>query len=362
MGQMDRGGVAVENKLAFYGEKSFLPLTRDDVSGWFEVLDRATDDLCSRLNAIDIRSQKPSESKDELLKETYAAVHDICQVCMKIDELLADNKDLLREKRLEFHKKTQSVITKSKLALHARTWPFGYPGDHTIIEDVYRNSPKSLGVGYFLDMKFLTADLAVGIRDRMLLMRELLKAELYERDAPKILNIGCGSSREIFEIAPLIKMSGANVTCVDFDSEALNYSASRLSYADILPQVTLRQYNALRMISHKRNMKEFGPQDVIYSIGLLDYLEDNVLIRLLKSLYALLTPGGKLIAVFKDCDKYVSQEYTWMLDWDAFYKRTFDESRDLVAKAGIPEESIEIKRNSTGVIIFYSINKSAESE
>ena len=50
--------------------------------------------------------------------------------------------------------------------------------------------------------------------------------------------------------------------------------------------------------------KEFGMKDIIYSIGFFDYLPDEFLVKLLSSLYLLLKPGGKLIASFKDANRY----------------------------------------------------------
>ncbi len=104
-------------------------------------------------------------------------------------------------------------------------------------------------------------------------------------------------------------------------------------------------------------MKEFGMQDIIYSIGLLDYLEDQVNVRLLRALYELLKPGGKLIAVFKDAERYGTQDYHWLVDWGVFYQRSARESRNLIEKAEIPASSVRVQRDASGIIIFYIITK-----
>ena len=73
------------------------------------------------------------------------------------------------------------------------------------------------------------------------------------------------------------------------------------------------------MINHERNLKEFGQQDVIYSVGLFDYLDDDVLTRLLGTLYRLLSPGGRLITSFKDSRRYATFDNKWLLTGMLFY-------------------------------------------
>jgi SAM-dependent methyltransferase len=102
---------------------------------------------------------------------------------------------------------------------------------------------------------------------------------------------------------------------------------------------------------------EFGKQDIIYSVGLFDYLPDNFLVKLLRALYNLLNPGGKLIAAFKDASRYRSQDYHWAVDWDGFLQRTEADFKDILTEATIPSSAIEEKREDSGVIVFYTITK-----
>jgi hypothetical protein len=137
----------------------------------------------------------------------------------------------------------------------------------------------------------------------------------------------------------------------------LDFAMKRLAYTDVLQQVSFRKYNALRMVSYERNLKEFGRQDIIYSMGFFDYVKDDIIIRMLNACYSLLNPHGMLIAPFKDCGRYGTQEYHWFVDWDAFYQRTDEESRALFAEAGIPDSELTAVRDGSGVIIFYVVSK-----
>jgi len=159
-------------------------------------------------------------------------------------------------------------------------------------------------------------------------------------------------------LVPKIKTSGARFTCIDLDGAALDFAVNRLASADLAPeQIKLTKYNALRMFDHDIASAEFGPQDIIYSVGYFDYLPDDFLVKLLRSLYALLTPGGRLIAAFKDADRYRSQEYHWIADWDGFLQRTEKDFVRILGEAGIPAQAMTMTRDRTGVIIFYRATK-----
>jgi predicted SAM-dependent methyltransferase len=115
---------------------------------------------------------------------------------------------------------------------------------------------------------------------------------------------------------------------------------------------SFRKYNAFKMISHERNLKEFGQQDIIYSAGFFDYVKDDMLIKMLNSVYRLLKPGGTLIAPFKDSNKYRTQEYHWIVDWTGFMQRTPEEITTIIEAAGIPREKYRTVRDKSGVILF----------
>jgi hypothetical protein len=115
------------------------------------------------------------------------------------------------------------------------------------------------------------------------------------------------------------------------------------------------------MVNARKNVSEFGRFDIIYTIGLLDYLSDEILVRLIRSLYATLHPGGVLIAVFKDCDQYDTEDYHWLVDWTGFLQRTAEESRRLLDKAGIPSDAVNIQRTIDRVMIFYRATQTADT-
>jgi extracellular factor (EF) 3-hydroxypalmitic acid methyl ester biosynthesis protein len=323
-------------------------------------LDEETALFNKQLEEIEKRCIDSEADPDKLLHDVKIIISEVLDACAEFEQEVKD-KDIIRDARVRFREKTNPILSKSFLINRARTWPQGQQGDYKTLEYAYKNTPLSEGIGHYLDLYLLNSDLAPAVRNRIKKLEDLLRDEISMRQKPSVLNIACGSCREVFELAPEIEKSGAKVTCIDLDNDALSFAANRLSYTNISPltsnQVKLRKYNALRMFDHELNKSEFGMQDIIYSVGFFDYLESDFLSRLLKASYTLLNPGGKLIASFKDASRYRHQDYHWIVDWDGFLQRYEEDFMSVFSEAQIPFSAITEMREETGVIVFYVITK-----
>jgi len=326
-----------------------------------KTLDEATEIFNKRLEEIEKKcSDTTGETPDGILEATKNAMDDVCEACRIFEEDMKD-KDIIRNAQIRFRQKTNPILSKGYCINRVRTWPQGYQGDYKTLEGLYRNTPLSEGIGYYLDLCALNFPLGVAVRNRLEKLEDILREELQQRVSPSVLNIACGSCREVFELASEIEESGAKFTCIDLDNDALAFAANRLSYTNISPvtsnQVKLRKYNAVRMFDHEINVSEFGMQDIIYSVGLFDYLPTDFLVNLLEALYKMIKPGGKLITSFKDAGRYRHQEYHWLFDWDGFLQRTEEDFRNILFDANIPNASITEMREDSGIIVFYVITK-----
>ncbi len=323
-----------------------------------EALSAAIDRFVAELENIEARYLTPGHAQDEVMKLTRQTLMNMKKACELFEEENRDNKEQIKEAQKKLRGRTNPISVKSYLWNRALTWPQGYPGDYKTLEAIYKNTPQSTGIGFYLDKYFLSTELAVAIRGRKETVKRLLLDELSKRKNARILDIACGSCRELVEISPDIEANNAYITCIDLDGDALAFSAARLSTTGIsMDRFTFRRYNALKMISHDRNLKEFGMQDIIYSTGLYDYLESAVLVRMFKALSQLLNPGGTMIISFKDCKRYSTFDYHWVSDWDAFYQRQESECWKILEDAGIGKENVVTTREESGVILFFTVSK-----
>lgn len=319
-------------------------------------LDDATDKFIMRLENIEKRCQSPVRD-ERIPSDLKKVMDDMMSFCEEFEKKAGYNKEELKKIITRFHRDTNPIFSNSYCIKRTRLWPQGYQGDYKTLETIYRNTPCSDGLGYYLDLWALDLPLGQAVRNRIKRLEEILREEIKKRFAPKVLNIACGSCRELIGIANEIKDNDARIICTDTDDDALNFAETRLKSIGIDDYIDFRKYNALRMFDDETNLTAFGKQDIIYSVGLFDYLPDEFLIKLLSSLYNLLDVTGTLIAAFKDADRYKAQPYHWILNWDGFLQRNERDFRNILYLAGIPDKAIQEEREETGLIIFYRISK-----
>ena len=95
--------------------------------------------------------------------------------------------------------------------------------------------------------------------------------------------------------------------------------------------------------------------DLIYCAGLFDYLSDQVCRQLMEVFYAMLLPGGLLIAT--NVDNHPAKNQTeCFLDWHLVHRST-DKMRSLAPQKATPE-NVFIKRDPSGVNVFMEVRKS----
>lgn len=328
---------------------------------WDQQLDGAINEFNDAVRGIETQCHDPQADWERLEDALRQQLQKVEEVCRTWERQSGRDPQAIRQKQEEFRRRTDTWFATSYFMQRARTWPRGYPGDYEIIDRAYDNQPRSEGLGWLFDRYFLTTTLAHAICYRRARMREILAARMRQRHGSRILNIGCGPCREITELASVIRDTSARVVCLDHDQEALTYAAARLAEFQLQDHVELRRYNALRMVHAARNIAEFGRCDVIYAIGLFDYLTDDVLTRLLAALHLSLRPGGELIAVFKDSDRYDTIDYHWLVDWTGFRQRTYHESWQVLEAAGLPRDAVTVQRSHDDVMVFYRILRRAEA-
>jgi hypothetical protein len=120
------------------------------------------------------------------------------------------------------------------------------------------------------------------------------------------------------------------------------------------------RYNALRTRSAETTTRKFGRFDIIYSVGLFDYLPDDLLVDILGALPKTLSEGGVVYIGFKDTERYDKTPYQWHLDW-FFFQRTKEDCLRLYERAGIRSETVETTRDDTGIIMNFVSRREAPS-
>jgi extracellular factor (EF) 3-hydroxypalmitic acid methyl ester biosynthesis protein len=292
-------------------------------------------------------------TSDELVDQLTQQIHTILAACGRLERQLGDAK-LVRAVQARFREAIWPWFGQSWFMERALTKPRGYPGDHEMLTAIYNGQVHSRGLGGYLDGYFLNTTLAQAVRGRMRALRRFLLAELNGREGDvNVLNVACGPCREYTDNFAPTNHRQIRLTCVDNDTQALDFVAT-----NVAPQIahgitaTCVRYNALRMTSVRHNVERFGRPDIIYSVGLCDYIPDEYLVPMLRGWRESLSEGGVVYVAFKDGLKYDKAEYQWLVDW-FFYQRTEDDCRALFEAAGYDLHLLELTRDATGVIINF---------
>ena len=100
-----------------------------------------------------------------------------------------------------------------------------------------------------------------------------------------------------------------------------------------------------------------GKQDLIYSIGLADYLPDRVLKNMIMNSFHGLNPKGKFIIAHKDKSiEFSHLPPEWFCDWE-FYERDEGDLLALINSIKLEGAGIKVERENTQNVFFITISK-----
>ncbi len=172
--------------------------------------------------------------------------------------------------------------------------PRGYAGDAITLDYIYTQCPpdniSDLGRRLF---HHFVADYPVckGVRYRRDYSARLVDLAARANPALRVLSVGCGHLREI-EASTAAK-HGQIGTIVALDQDPKSLAFVRAAYASQPVEPVHASISAL--LSRKVFAGSLPQFDLIYVLGLYDYLNQRLAQRLTLRLYELLAPGGKLV-------------------------------------------------------------------
>lgn len=181
--------------------------------------------------------------------------------------------------------------------------PLGYPGDYQVMNYVY--DWQRVGDNVYRQLLHrIGLEVAECCSTRMDVARGRIAELVRERgqDGPaRILSLGSGPAREIelFLESPQGRAGKAEFTLVDQEPQALAHAYDRI-YPALLKLGGAARLHPLNIsftdiLRANGGLHQVPPQDLIYSLGLLDYLSDRRARMLVARLYEALAPGGMLI-------------------------------------------------------------------
>ncbi len=196
--------------------------------------------------------------------------------------------------------------------------PYGHAGDFKIIDDIYKNHPRTSGFDRLWDNYFQQLDICKATRQRKQEIKKILLdfVKVREGRAMRIMNLACGPGREIKELLETDadkNFSKVIFDCYDSEIKAVTYARRILAGRG---NVNFFRKNVIRLALKKDIKKEIHwDYDLIYSAGLFDYLNEKVATRLVGNLKKVLKKDG-LMVICNVRDRYSNPSVAWM-EWVA---------------------------------------------
>jgi SAM-dependent methyltransferase len=232
--------------------------------------------------------------------------------------------------------------------------PRGYAGDFLAIHKIYENQPSGTGrLGPLVDRMFLEMPPSIAVRNRRMLLAEEIKATV-DRKSPGRANVMCiasGPATEVFDaFAAIPDQTKLKVTLLDIDLQALAFVDEIRTKRKLAAQFELVNENLIALFLGRGKL-QVEPQDLIYSIGLIDYLNDKLVGKLLAFAYSNLAPGGRIILGNFHPSNPAREFMDHVLEWSLIH-RTEEDMNRLFSSSPFNKSCTNITFEGTGIDLF----------
>lgn len=246
--------------------------------------------------------------------------------------------------------------------------PLGYPGDYLVMQLCYDNAFEGDTVFAKVFHKiFVQHPMSTSLTTRKNYVVEQLAREhtrLLEQDPHgelSVTSIGCGPAREVGEyIEQRGQWTGAmRFRLFDQEERTLELAYlgahGRLVASGCRGQVQCFNLSFGQLVKQRSLLSGAGPQHLIYSTGLFDYLAPRTAQALIAALYEALREGGLLLIgnAAGPSEEFFCPEF--ILDWSLIY-RTREQMCELAAQLP-PTAQVEVEHEAGGSYWFLRVRK-----
>lgn len=253
----------------------------------------------------------------------------------------------LEDQELEmFRDVIQDSLNKNTLIGHGFVKPYGYPGDYSLIHNIYKEyvNPDSRYSNWDRFFQDQAGAQAVRNRKDYFLCRcaELDKEGEGEK---RVLILGSGPATDVHEYMKDHPGTKIKFDLVDFDQNAIDFARSQNSAFE--SNIDYFKINVLRF-------KPYHWYDLIWSAGLFDYFKDKHFIYMINKYYKYLNPGGEFIIGNFSTSNPTRRLMEVLSDWYLNHRSKLDLVR-MALEAKAIEDLVEVDMEALGVNLFLRI-------
>jgi extracellular factor (EF) 3-hydroxypalmitic acid methyl ester biosynthesis protein len=266
-----------------------------------------------------------------------------------------------------FRKQMRDFILSSEMLARTNTKPRGYAGDSEVMRLIYENDFRGPTVfAQFMHKYPVELAAAQAVRNRRKLVGEWVRGRLarHTGTAPlRVLSVACGPAEELQEILLTPEdVARVEFTLLDQDPEALAQAHDVIARLGeklgVKPQATT-VCTSVRTMQQGKGPGDDRPYDLVYSMGLFDYLTDTTATAVLSWLYGRLAPGGDVLVGNFHVRNPSRTFMEYWADWTLWYR---NEGQLLRLADTLPGAKSRIDFEESGCQIFLHVTKSPEPQ
>lgn len=311
---------------------------------------------------------EPPESREQVRALAVAQHFDaFCQFFdARLDELgqkvRHDPRDVQALHGFFLRKQMWDLIATSEFLLRTNLKPRGYAGDSQMMRMIYDDAFVGPSVfARFMHRHPLRTPAAQAVRNRCGIVAQAMR-RARERVAPRrarVLSVACGPAQELHEVLRTpADLDGYAFTLLDQDELALDEARATVAGLETglrgHAELSLRRESVRTMLSAHDPYDQRGQFDLIYSMGMFDYLTQPVAVAVLRKLYDQLAPGGTLLVGNYHPSNPTRTYMEYWMDWVLCY-RTEEELRAL--SRGLPGARTECFMEDARCQLFLEVTR-----
>ena len=237
--------------------------------------------------------------------------------------------------------------------------PRGYAGDYYMIDTIYGNQPVGSGrLGALVDEWLLQHSCSQAVRNRRELLRGAIlnaRKEYTGANGVPVTSLACGPARELVDVFTMNSDIAISGTCVDIDHDALAHAGKLVSAAGAGDRVRFVQDNIIKLAAGK-GKTSIAPQQLIYSVGLTDYLAESYVISLLNWVHDNLLDGGQVVIGNFASTNPGKAYMDHLMDWKLIH-RSPEQMREIFAKSKFGTAGVDVRTEAAGINLFAFARK-----
>ncbi|MBX2808001.1 MAG: methyltransferase domain-containing protein [Cellvibrionaceae bacterium] len=243
----------------------------------------------------------------------------------------------------------------------SRSWrkPQKIAGDHYMIKQIYQEgNEEKRSVGQVVNHCFFKEPACKAVLNRKHYIKNAIldKIDNNNEQQTAVASIASGPAEELFEVyEKLGKDNNARLKAagIDIDKRACAAVDDKIGENRLQHYFSTYATDILKLKPLPDALKQ---QDLVYSMGLIDYFKDRATVKIINRMYDMLKPGGEIIIgnFHISCDSRVFLDY--LLDWKLIY-RTEDDMRRLFSQSAFGDSPVTVDFEQEGVNMLVRCTK-----